>query len=329
MVISDYGCYACHDIPGTEKLGRVGAELSNFGSKDPDQLAFGYAKEVKKSWVGFTKAKLKTPRIFETEVVVQKMPDFGLSDEELHALTVLLKSFVGEKIPKEFTKEISPNYADIQKGRKLLKKYNCIGCHEVVKGWGGENISLALRQRYDEGEAKNYAPPSLMGEGAKVQSHWLFKFIHEPSSIRPWLHLRMPTFNLIDDQVNSIVRYFQSVSEQNLLYHFWKEKDYTVEEKKELKTLFDMLQCIKCHQFGKGGEAISAAELAPDLSLTKERLKPKWVKDWLKNPQSLQPGTKMPNFFIDIDEEDGEVTELLPEPEEKIDLLLNYLYSLE
>ncbi|MBI5445377.1 MAG: c-type cytochrome [Deltaproteobacteria bacterium] len=326
-IIADYGCYGCHDIPGTEKRGRVGAELSNYGAKDVAEIAFGHARHVERSWLGFTKAKLKTPRVFQTEVVVQRMPDFALSEDENHALSVLLKAFRDETIPKEFTKAVSPAYTDIQQGRKLIKKYNCIGCHEVEKDWGSENILISLLEQHAEMEAVGHAPPPLIGEGRKVQSQWLFSFINNPTSIRPWLEVRMPTFYLNDQQVDSMIRYFQSVSGENVRYHFWKMRKTTAEEKQEMQALFKTLQCLKCHEFGKpAATTVAAAELAPSLALTKVRLKPKWVEDWLRNPQALEPGTKMPNFFLDVDEE-GEVTELLPEPEKKIRLLVDYLYG--
>jgi cytochrome c2 len=327
-VVANYGCHGCHDIPGTEELGRVGAELTNFGNKQVYEIAFGKAKEVERSWFGFTQAKLKTPRLFETEIVAQKMPDFWLSDKENHALTVLLKSFRDEKVPKDFTKEISPDYSDVQRGRKLIKKYSCTGCHEIEQGWGGKNILVSLSDEYNEIETKGYSPPVLMGQGRKVQSEWLFRFIHEPTTIRPWLIIRMPTFNFTDGQVNSMVRYFQSVSNEKIFYHFWKKEDHTVKEKEEMKFLFDALQCLKCHEVKKKGSEVAVTELAPDLSLTKERLKAKWVNDWMTNPQRLEPGTKMPNFFFDFDE-DGEVIELLPEPQKKLQLLVDYLYRSE
>ena len=37
---------------------------------------------------------------------------------------------------------------------------------------------------------------------------------------------------------------------------------------------------------------------APNLALTKERLNPEWVTEWLKNPQAIMPGTKMPAPYI-------------------------------
>ena len=42
---------------------------------------------------------------------------------------------------------------------------------------------------------------------------------------------------------------------------------------------------------------MGASFLAPDLTLARERLKPDWMVQWLKDPQVLQPGTMMPTFF--------------------------------
>jgi cbb3-type cytochrome oxidase cytochrome c subunit len=36
---------------------------------------------------------------------------------------------------------------------------------------------------------------------------------------------------------------------------------------------------------------------APDLTLARQRLNPSWILKWLKDPQKVQPGTKMPSFF--------------------------------
>jgi hypothetical protein len=36
---------------------------------------------------------------------------------------------------------------------------------------------------------------------------------------------------------------------------------------------------------------------APDLALARQRLNPEWIINWLKDPQKLQPGTKMPSFY--------------------------------
>ncbi|MCS6862310.1 MAG: c-type cytochrome, partial [Abditibacteriales bacterium] len=56
-------------------------------------------------------------------------------------------------------------------------------------------------------------------------------------------------------------------------------------------------QCISCHVRGKQTpEGKPPSDWAPDLSMAPQRLQPEWITDWLRNPQSLYPGTKMPRF---------------------------------
>jgi hypothetical protein len=44
---------------------------------------------------------------------------------------------------------------------------------------------------------------------------------------------------------------------------------------------------------------VSAADLAPNLTIAHERLRPEWVLNWLVDPQRIVPGTRMPTFFPD------------------------------
>jgi cytochrome c2 len=62
------------------------------------------------------------------------------------------------------------------------------------------------------------------------------------------------------------------------------------------KALFQAYQCALCHAT-REGQALTKDIIAPNLILAKERLRPEWMLEWLIDPQSLQPGTKMPNFF--------------------------------
>jgi hypothetical protein len=39
------------------------------------------------------------------------------------------------------------------------------------------------------------------------------------------------------------------------------------------------------------------ANLAPDLRMASDRLNPEWILEWLKNPLSFLPGTRMPGFW--------------------------------
>ncbi|MGH7889124.1 MAG: c-type cytochrome, partial [Thermodesulfobacteriota bacterium] len=145
-------------------------------------------------------------------------------------------------------------------------------------------------------EDKGNAPPILDGEGKKVQETWLYHFLESPSTIRPWLKYRMPTFGFKEEELTAFVQYFNHLSDVQPSYAGAQHPKSTPEELQAGQKLFKTFQCIKCHQ-SKPDPALSASFLAPDLVITKDRLKPDWVLEWLHDPQAIQPGTMMPAFF--------------------------------
>ena len=45
-----------------------------------------------------------------------------------------------------------------------------------------------------------------------MQTAWLHGFLGDPSNqIRPWLEVRMPTFEFTEEQLNTITRYFAAL----------------------------------------------------------------------------------------------------------------------
>lgn len=58
-------------------------------------------------------------------------------------------------------------------------------------------------------------PPALTHEGEKVQPSWLFQFLKNPQPIRPLTILRMPKFNMSDDEAMALVTYFAAVDKES------------------------------------------------------------------------------------------------------------------
>ena len=190
-------------------------------------------------------------------------------------------------------------------------------------------------------EAKVFTPPVLYGEGKKVQFPWLFKFLNKPANLRPWLEVKMPTFNFKPGEAASVVGYFAEADDQQYPYEFYEEigKEYIEKKEKEeiekkrkggylakARNLFESknVNCASCHVRGDINPEGDPADWAPDLSLASKRLKPGWIVRWLLNPQLIQPGTKMPRFF-----RKGAFQEIFPGmPEEQAesikDLLMNF-----
>jgi cbb3-type cytochrome oxidase cytochrome c subunit len=70
------------------------------------------------------------------------------------------------------------------------------------------------------------------------------------------------------------------------------------------KQMFVAYQCAKCHAT-REDQPLNEDIVAPNLLLTKERLRPEWILQWMIDPQALQANTKMPNFFSFNEDDDG------------------------
>jgi mono/diheme cytochrome c family protein len=78
---------------------------------------------------------------------------------------------------------------------------------------GGYLRKLDRQTFSDEDKTLPTLPPPLLREGEKTQPLWLFNFLRDPTPIRPAnvVRLRMPKFNLSDDDAKAIVNYFAAV----------------------------------------------------------------------------------------------------------------------
>lgn len=297
-LVRTYGCFGCHEIPGFENESKVGADLGEFGAKATDELDFGDTVGIEHSWTGWTLGKVTDPRRYQTRRIASRMPVFQVNDEDAKALAVLLKSFQPEKYPISYIHNRSEKLDRIDAGRRLVKKYNCTGCH-VVEGAGGSYVDVIVaHEGLNETNAKQFAPPPLKAQGARTYPDWLFAFLKEPSDIRYGLKVRMPTFELSDDEATTLVKYFSALDDEPFPYETLETPTSTQAELRVGKQIFDVLQCISCHP--SQGEVIpegSDKAGRPDLSLAKERLKSDWLIDWMKDPQSFQPGTAMPQAW--------------------------------
>ena len=329
-LVRTYGCFGCHEIPGFESESKVGADLGEFGAKTPEELDFGDTVGIEHSWTGWTLGKVTNPRRYHTRRIVSRMPVFQINDEDAEAIAVLLKSFQPEKYPISYIHNRTEKLNQIDAGRRLVKKYNCTGCHQI-EGAGGDYIDVIVaHEGLNETNAKQFAPPPLKAEGARVYPDWLFAFLKEPSEIRYGLKVRMPTFKLSDDEATTLVKYFSVLDDEPFPYETLETPTPTRTELQVGKQIFDVLQCISCHP-AKGEVIPEGSDKAgrPDLSLAKERLKADWLIDWMKDPQSFQPGTAMPQAwplvggqYMPLDGYAGD------DAEKQIRLVRDYLISL-
>ncbi len=309
-LVKYYGCYGCHTITGYETTPGIGVALSAFGLKTVEQLDFGdvIGDHNRQTWESWTYNKLKRPRVYRYDRVDTRMPQFSFTEQEIKDVMVVLRGMRGEErdpitgraVPMP-THVLGEAETMREKGRQLVRWYNCYGCHSV-DGFTGD-----IRQAYP-GDLASLAPPILNNEGARTQPGWLFDFFKDVKSLRPWLTARMPTFGFTDDQATTLVGMFSAFDKAEFPYRFYSDIKLDGARREMAQAVFDELKCQSCHVLGNvkicGAtpepgciKTEDAAQKAPNLLMAKDRLRAEWLVKWLDNPEAIMPNTRMPSFF--------------------------------
>lgn len=343
-LISQYGCFACHDIKGFEKAKPIGIELTEEGSKSLHKLDFGFVHIDHSKW-GWFGQKLKDPRSYDKGKNLRPdeklvMPNFNLSEQEIEAVVTALLGFVKDNTVKGKLANRTAEQIYKEEGQKIVRQLNCQACHKIegdggtikgtVKDWlvNSQGHSAADAEKIHE----SFSPPDLLGVGKKLNNDWLFEFLHEPKTqVRPWLKVRMPTYSFNAAHLNTLIKYFDTIDGESLTFNFDADTHMTKEEYEAAEKLFspEYFDCMKCHVVGNKMPSGSQDTWAPNLALAKTRLDPHWMVEWIKNPTGLVPGTKMPTFYDPADYENSGAPDILEGNEdEQIQVLRNYLLTL-
>jgi cytochrome c2 len=153
-------------------------------------------------------------------------------------------------------------------------------------------------------DAWGWLPPPLVGEGRKVQSDWLHRFLLNPGMIRPSAVLRMPKFNFHASEATALVNYFAAVDGADYPYVYdprlddsslaAKEQGYPGHLDGAMRIVTNTNYCVKCHLVGGYTPPGNPKALAPQLAEVHKRLRPGYVHDWIANPKRFLPYTGMP-----------------------------------
>lgn len=372
-LIKQYGCAGCHEIKGFEEEQRIGKELTVEGATPIERLDFAllthdaekghdplnlHGEHTEKPWYnhkGFFEHKLADPSIYDRGKEKDpkdrlRMPAPFLTPEWRNALTTFLLGSVGTEgsnVPRSlFFDPQDQRRQDVQNGWWVIKKYNCVGCHQIQVDQRTALMDVAL---YQTPEGKDFLPPRLTSEGARVDPNWLLRFLTDPSlsgqkepvalpaanqtatpgqngpanatattntnanapaaasngrlkpqpgldrnGVRPYLQLRMPTFNFSPNELQALVRFFMAMSGQQEPYIKEPMQPLTEQEKLVARQMFTSgTPCLKCHITGDPVHDEKA--IAPNFLLASERLKPDWTFRWLLDPAQISPGTAMPS----------------------------------
>ena len=204
------------------------------------------------------------------------MPQYQIEPARMEELTTALLSMTGGPATAAIGKlQVPAPHATFRPAGAfgaLYERYKCYVCH-TFSGFGG---TLA---------------PDLSFEGSRARRAWLMAFMKNPQTLRPTLTMRMPQFNLNDQETATIADYFAiGLASPAVPAGSEDPKKFTPQLAAAGKQLYEVrYECQSCHTIGSTGGYVG-----PNLSNVGNWMTAEWIEAWLRDPQSLVAGAIEP-----------------------------------
>jgi len=273
ILVIERGCASCHAINGLKAPEDFAPELTEVGSRPLSRILF--APGVPNTLPDYIAARIRDPRSFGDTL---KMPRFSLPQPQVDAIVtaLLAQTARAETLPASMRiPERKPSdYRPAGRAGKLMDEMRCFSCH-IINGRGG---TMA---------------PELTYEGTSVQRAWLVNFLKNPNTLRPALIRRMPRFNVTDAEANTLADYIMTA---------WQTPDFEGDASDDLRftaadvqsgreLFYNKYACQSCHIIDQSKDK---GYVGPTLTQVGSRLTAPWILHWLRNAQTLRPGSLEP-----------------------------------
>ena len=212
--------------------------------------------------------------------VPSMVPEYGFDETERS----LLRRLIGQQ---DLLSEPRSAMASVS---HVMSGLNCYACH-ARDGRGGVDpaINAMFISEADLGD-EGRLPPDLTGVGNKLTLDALHGVLLEDERVRPYMSIRMPEYGRAVDGLAELLVDSDALAGDDI------EPPFSIAAAEVGHRLVGDtgFKCIECHSFA--GHA-SMGEPGPDLAEVYERIRPGWLRALLLDPQSVNPGTRMPAFL--------------------------------
>ena len=291
------GCLGCHSIgEGEDRMGGTfAANLSRVGEKT------NYNYLVR--WIHDPSELTPDPNAPDDEVRLRPiMPNLRLSVAETRDIATYL---IEQKTDAEYA---AADYMDdpalAEKGLESLRHYGCAGCHEIsgleTEGRIGTELTLEGSKPLDR---LDFALFTHRAEREGWYNHKGF-FEHklkdpaffDEGKVKSHLEsLRMPNFNLDDEQINALTTFMLGAVDTQFPEHYRYEPEDDRSFVQQGWWIIKRYNCNGCHQIRPGDETSFmtmaryedpdwAEQFPPQLYTEGARVQPDWLLGFLHNP---------------------------------------------
>ncbi|HVS36716.1 MAG TPA: c-type cytochrome [Gemmataceae bacterium] len=215
-----------------------------------------------------------------------KAPAFAFGDADREALRAFIDDgLVGAGTP-------APAFA----ARETIRQMNCLACHNRDGEGGLSTDAVAQLRKFANAEnAEAVAPPTLTGVARKLRTPWMKQVLTTGARARPWMSLRMPQFGEanVGRMPEKLAALEGTEPEDDA-----QKTPLSAAKIEAGRTLIgkNAFGCISCHDLA--GIANTGTR-GPDLVGMNQRVRYDWYLRWMEQPQRMQPGTRMPQVFLD------------------------------
>jgi len=168
----------------------------------------------------------------------------------------------------------------LNQGRALLARYGCVQCHTIKLPDGG-----MMQATQDASSLSHIAD--------KTTREWIFAWLKDPQSYAA--SATMPNFKLKDDDIRDISAFLTAnstpVAGDTLPPINQKAADPTAGA-----SLYGESFCASCHAVQNAAGNLVGGNVGPELTRIGNKAKPEWVRAWIRNPRTYDPGTQMPHY---------------------------------
>lgn len=191
-------------------------------------------------------------------------------------------------------------------GRRLFAENNCTNCHArgLRPGIGPHAASLIDDEPELAERLPALSPPALHGVGDKLTREALIRAISlEQKPLRPWLEVRMPEFELSDEEIAIIADYLIA---QDRIPALPPPSDEGLDPSAMQLAGGRLVTsagfgCTSCHQVGNVvPQDVALAARGTDLSDLGRRIRRPWFDRWVRNPARIVPRMEMPSISVPI-----------------------------
>ena len=170
-------------------------------------------------------------------------------------------------------------------GRNLLARYGCVHCHTIKLPDGS-----AMKPTDD--------PPSLEHVADKTSREWIYAWLKDPQAYA--VTATMPNFKLSDPDARDVSAFLIANSTPIAGDTAPGSKPVNKNEKApdpaEGASLYGESFCASCHAVQNAAGNVVGGDIGPELTRVGNKVKPEWLRAWLRNPRVYDPGTAMPHY---------------------------------